>query len=45
MVRQLLKSIFGIKDLEDIQAECLIKPEYAYSFAKKTTKKTKKPKK
>ena len=41
MVRKLLKKIFGIKDIEDIQSECFVKPKYAYSLSK-TKKKAKK---
>jgi len=43
MVRKLLKKIFGIKDIEDIQSECFVKPKYAYSLSK-TKKKAKRAK-
>ena len=46
MVRKLIKKIFGIKGVEDIQSECFVKPKYAYSLSKtkKKTKKKTKPK-
>ena len=46
MVRKLIKKIFGIKDIEDIQEECFVKPKYAYSLSKagKKIKKKTKPK-
>tara|TARA_R100001377_G_scaffold74459_1_gene50737 strand:- start:2491 stop:2631 length:141 start_codon:yes stop_codon:yes gene_type:complete len=34
MVRKLIKKIFGIKGVEDIQSECFVKPKYAYSLSK-----------
>lgn len=40
MVRKLIKKIFGIKDVEDIQSECFVEPKYAYSLSK-TEKKSK----
>jgi len=40
MVRKFIKKIFGIKDIEDIQSECFVKPKYAYSLSK-TKKKAK----
>ena len=40
MVRKLIKKIFGIKGVEDIQSECFVKPKYAYSLSK-TKKKPK----
>lgn len=40
MVRKLIKKIFGIKGIEDIQEECFVKPKYAYSLSK-TKKKAK----
>jgi hypothetical protein len=39
-MKKLIKKIFGIKDIEDIQSECFVKPKYAYSLSK-TKKKTK----
>ena len=42
MVRKLIKKILGIKDIEDIQEGCFVKPKYAYSLSK--TKKKTKPK-
>ena len=40
MVLKLLKKIFGIKGVEDVQSECFVKPKYAYSLSK-TKKKAK----
>ena len=42
MVRKLVKKIFGIKGIEDVQSECFVKPKYAYSLSK--SKKKTKPK-
>ena len=39
-MKKLIKKIFGIKDIEDIQEECFVKPKYAYSLSK-TKKKAK----
>ncbi len=39
-MKKLIKKIFGIKDIEDIQSECFVKPKYAYSLSK-TKKKAK----
>tara|TARA_Y100000310_G_scaffold194767_1_gene194776 strand:- start:1562 stop:1699 length:138 start_codon:yes stop_codon:yes gene_type:complete len=33
-MKKLIKKIFGIKDIEDIQSECFVKPKYAYSLSK-----------
>ena len=41
-MKKLIKKIFGIKDIEDIQEECFVKPKYAHSLSK--TKKKTKPK-
>ncbi len=40
MVRKLIKKILGIKDIEDIQEGCFVKPKYAYTLSK-TKKKAK----
>jgi len=42
-MKKLIKKIFGIKDIEDIQEECFVKPKYAYSLSK-TKKKAKRAK-
>jgi len=44
-MKKLIKKIFGIKDVEDVQSECFVKPKYAYllSKARKKTKKKTKP--
>ena len=39
-MKKLIKKIFGIKDIEDIQEGCFVKPKYAYSLSK-TKKKAK----
>ena len=39
-MKKLIKKIFGIKDIEDIQSECFVKPKYTYSLSK-TKKKAK----
>jgi len=39
-MKKLIKKIFGIKDVEDVQSECFVKPKYAYSLSK-TKKKSK----
>ena len=45
MVRKLIKKIFGIKGIEDIQEECFVEPKYAYSLSKSKKKaKNAKPK-
>ena len=40
MVRKLIKKILGIKDIEDIQEGCFVKPKYAHTLSK-TKKKAK----
>jgi len=41
-MKKLIKKIFGIKGVEDVQSECFVKPKYAHSLSK--AKKKTKPK-